>query len=69
MMSRRFCRVSVVLSEAEYQELRGEAALQPRGTVSEAIREKLGLYPTPYGYIKYMDEQDSIEKAWNEAVQ
>ena len=69
MTNRRFCRVTVALSEAEYQQLRSEAALQPRGTVSEVIREKMGMQPAPYGYLKYLVEQDAIDKAWNEAVQ
>lgn len=61
-MSRRFHRVSVVLSEGEYQALRGESALQPYGTISEAIREKLDMQPVPYGYLKFAKEQEAADK-------
>lgn len=44
-----FHKVSVVLTEGEFADLRTDAALSARGTWSEAIRKRLGLSPSPYG--------------------
>ena len=48
-----FYKVTVVLSAKEYATLRHEAALLGPGTLSAAIRKRLGWYVTPYGYVKW----------------
>ena len=48
-----FIHVQVLLNRKEYEEMRAAAHLTARGTCSEVIRQRLGLYGTPYGYIKW----------------
>lgn len=45
-----FREVSVTFTEAEYLRLRHEAYLTPDGTCSAAIRSRLDLPQTPYGF-------------------
>lgn len=44
-----FRKVSVVLTEKEFQQIRRDAALTGSGTYSAAIRQRLGWHETPYG--------------------
>jgi hypothetical protein len=45
-----FFRVTVILTAKEYATLRDESALLGPGTVSAAIRKRLGWHVTPYGW-------------------
>ena len=43
-----YVRVGVILSQNEYEQIKKAAAVTPRGTLSEAIRYKMGWRFTPY---------------------
>ena len=48
----KFFKVTVVLTAKEYATLKQEAALLGPGTVSAAIRKRLGWHLTPPGHGK-----------------
>lgn len=52
-----FRKVSVILSEREFERVRGSASLQPHGTYSEAVRALMGLTPSPYRLMARLREQ------------
>ena len=62
MSDERFRKVSVLLTDREYQALFSEACFTGPGTVSAAIRERLGWYATPYGYVKWAKEQERVSR-------
>jgi hypothetical protein len=47
-----YVRVSVIMSEREFKDLKRTATVTPRQTFSEAIRYKMGLPYVPRGFLK-----------------
>lgn len=60
-----FRKVSVILSDKEFDRVKGSAALQPHGTYSEAVRALMGLPPSPYRLMSRLKEQHEAEALAN----
>lgn len=60
-------KVAVILTEQEYARWRGAGALQKHGTISEAVRARLGMRPSPHKFLQALQTQLDHERAEDRA--
>jgi PPE-repeat protein len=61
--NRTFKKVEIILTEAEYEEMKQAAALQSEGTVAGVLRIAAGLPEVAYGYKSHRRRE--LHEYWN----